>query len=236
MNIVFPMVGRGERFAREGFREPKPMIPVCGKPIVQHSLESFTVDAQYIFIVRQEHLTLGLGDLLQRLRPGAQILPIAHDTEGSACTVLLAKEWINSDRPLLIADCDSVLTWPDRWVFEWFMKRGATGGVTLRLTNNPACSYAAIDTQGWVRETREKDPFTNFSTTGPYWWRHGRDFIACAEKMIAENRRTTGEFYVCPMYNAHIATGGQVLSYFLPEFWSLGTPQDVAHFIRAHSI
>jgi NDP-sugar pyrophosphorylase family protein len=236
INIVFPMAGRGERFARQGYREPKPMIEVLGKPIIGHALDGYTLEARYIFVVRREHLERGLGRLLSRLRPGAMIVPIDKMTEGCVCTVLEAKSEIDTDSELLIADCDSVLIWPDRWVLEWFKSRGATGGVTTRIADNPACSFAALDDQGWVLETREKDPFTMFSTTGPYWWRRGRDFVEAAERMIEEDRRTNGEFYVCPVYNYHIAAGGRVLSYPLPEFWSLGTPEDVAAFARARSV
>lgn len=234
INLVFPMGGRGGRFARKGYRLPKPMIEVLGKPIVEHTLDSYTVEGRYIFVALREHLEEGLGSLLQRLRPEATIIPIDGVTDGPVCTVLKARDLIDNEDELLIADCDSVLVWPDRWVIEWFKKRGATGGVTTRITENPHCSYAALDAQGWVLETREKDPFTMFSTTGPYWWRQGRDFVAVAEQAIARNQRSRGEFYVSPLYNDHIASGGRVLAYPLAEFWSLGTPDDVDCFVNAH--
>ncbi len=233
-NVVFPMAGRGARFAEKGFRAPKPMIPVLGKPIIQHVLASYTLDARYIFVALHEHLASGLGALLESLRPGSRIIPLDHPTQGPVCTVLHARAEIDTEQDLLIADCDSLLIWPDRWVLDWFQRRGATGGVTTRVTNDPSCSFAALDRHGWVLETREKDPFTMFSTTGPYWWRHGRDFVRAADKMIADDRRTNGEFYVSPTYNYHIADGGRVLSYPLPEFWSLGKPEDVERFLKEH--
>ncbi|HBH00812.1 MAG: hypothetical protein A2X36_02160 [Elusimicrobia bacterium GWA2_69_24] len=232
INVVFPMAGRGQRFAQQGFHGPKPMIEVLGKPLIEHALDGYTLEGRYIFVVLREHLALGLGSLLARLRPGATIVPIDELTEGPVCTVLKAKSEIDTDDELLIADCDSVLVWPDRWVLDWFKRRGATGGVTTRITTDPACSFAALDEHGWVLETREKDPFTMFSTTGPYWWRRGRDFVEAAERMIAADRRANGEFYVNPAYNDHIAGGGRVLAYPLAEFWSLGTPEGVTAFVR----
>ena len=233
MKIVFPMAGRGSRFVRQGFALPKPLIEVLGKPIIQHVLECYTMEARFIFVALREHIDMGLGSLLMSLRPDALVVPIDEVTQGPVCTVLKVYEEINTEDELLIADCDSVLVWPDRWVFEWFRERGATGGVTTRITNNPSCSYAAINGDGWVVETREKDPFTIFSTTGPYWWSQGRDFVQVAERMIREDRRAAnGEFYVSPTYNYHIAQGGRVLAYPLPEFWSLGTPEDVERFVN----
>lgn len=235
INMVFPMAGRGERFSRRGYYVPKPMIDVLGKPILQHALKSYNLDARYIFVLLREHMEIGLGALCMHLRPDATIITIDEVTAGPVCTVLKVRGEIDSDAELLVADCDSVLVWPDRWVLEWFRRRGATGGVTIRVTQNPACSFAKIDDEGWVIETREKDPFTIFSTTGPYWWRHGRDFVKAAEWMISKDQRTHGEFYVSPLYNHHIAMGGRVLSFPLPEFWSLGTPEDVDYFISRRS-
>ena len=35
MNIVIPMAGAGSRFSKAGFKTPKPLIDVQGKPMYQ---------------------------------------------------------------------------------------------------------------------------------------------------------------------------------------------------------
>ena len=50
MQIVIPMSGFGERFRRTGYSVPKPLIEVDGKPIIQHVIEMFPGEENFIFI------------------------------------------------------------------------------------------------------------------------------------------------------------------------------------------
>ena len=50
MQIVIPMSGYGERFRAAGYTVPKPLIEVEGKPIIQHVVEMFSNDDDFIFI------------------------------------------------------------------------------------------------------------------------------------------------------------------------------------------
>ena len=56
MKILIPMAGEGSRFAKEGYQFPKPLIDVNGKPMIQKVVENLDFDAEYIFLVRKEHL------------------------------------------------------------------------------------------------------------------------------------------------------------------------------------
>ena len=53
MNIVIPMAGLGSRFAKVGINEPKPLIKVFGKTLIEHSINSFNVEGRFIFITRE---------------------------------------------------------------------------------------------------------------------------------------------------------------------------------------
>jgi dTDP-glucose pyrophosphorylase len=223
MRILFPMAGRGSRFATQGFAQPKPMIPTLGRPMIAVVLECYPRDASFVFVIREEHEACGLADVLRAARPNADIVTTSLETQGPVATALLARDLIDDEEDLLVADCDSYLVWPFEWIWNWMIDRGADGGVTVRRSSDPACSYATIDDFGWVTETREKDPFTPFSTTGPYWWRRGCDFVAAADA-AGPSDAVGGELYVCPLYNHLLRSGGRVLAYFLSEFWSLGTP------------
>ena len=59
LHIVMPMAGEGSRFIREGWKIPKPLIDLHGKPLFQRSIDSVMLDGilkKYSFIVRQEHI------------------------------------------------------------------------------------------------------------------------------------------------------------------------------------
>jgi NDP-sugar pyrophosphorylase family protein len=56
MQIVIPMSGFGERFRAAGYTIPKPLIEVEGKPIIQHVVEMFSNEDDFIFICNEDHL------------------------------------------------------------------------------------------------------------------------------------------------------------------------------------
>jgi len=100
MKILIPMAGEGSRFAKEGYTFPKPLIDVCGKPMIQKVVENLDFDSEYIFLVRSEHLEKyeGLRDTLYRITNNkTKIVVVDSLTEGAACTALLAKKYINLD-------------------------------------------------------------------------------------------------------------------------------------------
>ena len=107
------MAGRGSRFADAGFTTPKPLIPVGGRPMIQWIIENIRPARahRFIFLCLAEHLERypEVPRELRRLCPGCEIVPVPGVTEGAACTVLLAREFINSDDPLMIANSDQIV-------------------------------------------------------------------------------------------------------------------------------
>ena len=49
INLI-PMAGRGVRFSREGFKTPKPFLPVSGKPMFAQALASFPAAERTILV------------------------------------------------------------------------------------------------------------------------------------------------------------------------------------------
>ena len=44
------MSGIGKRFIDAGYKEPKPLIEIEGKPIIEHVVNMFAGDGDFIFI------------------------------------------------------------------------------------------------------------------------------------------------------------------------------------------
>ena len=112
MKILIPMAGEGSRFAKEGYQFPKPLIDVNGKPMIQRVVENLDFNAEYIFLVRKQHLEKyeGLRGTLEQITNGnSKIVEVDGLTEGAACTALLAKELFNTDEDLLIANSDQII-------------------------------------------------------------------------------------------------------------------------------
>ena len=233
LNIVIPMAGEGSRFVKAGYTFPKPMIEVHQKPMIQLIVESLGLKGRFIFIIRKEHLyKYNLKSLLNIIAPNCKIIVIDKLTEGAACTVLLAKKFINSNKPLVIANSDQFIEWNPSETMYNFSTKKIDGGILTFTTVHPKWSYAKIDKNNTVIKVAEKEVISNHGTVGVYYWKKGKDFVKYAERMIGKNIRVNNEFYVCPVFNEAIEDKKIIKIHDVESMWGLGTPEDLEYYLK----
>ncbi len=233
INVVIPMAGLGSRFSSAGYTFPKPLIDVAGKPMIQVVIENLNIDGNFIFILQKEHnLKYNLETFLRLIKPNCKIVEIDGLTEGAACTVLKAKELINNDLPLLLANSDQFLEWDCNQFLYSMDNQNIDGGISTFISTHPRWSYAKLNQDGYVSEVAEKVPISDHATTGIYYWKHGKDFVKYAEMMIDKNIRTNNEFYVCPVFNQAIGDNKKIIIQDCEKMWGLGIPEDLQHFLQ----
>ncbi|SFB94168.1 glycosyltransferase family 2 protein [Butyrivibrio sp. YAB3001] len=233
LNIVIPMAGRGSRFADAGYELPKPLIDVCGKPMIEVVTENIRpkCEHRFIYICQEEHLKkYDLEKELSRMSPGCKIITIDHITEGAACTVLLASDLIDNDDEMMIANSDQYV---DTDINEYLSYLKEDGLIMTMPADHPKWSYIKFDENGFVTEVREKEVISNEATVGIYNYKHGSDFVKFANQMIEKNIRVNNEFYVAPVYNEMIAAGKRIVYHNVGEkMHGLGTPEDLNAFLE----
>ena len=239
LNIVLPIAGRGSRFVEKGYSLPKPLIPVHGTPMIEVVVNNVRPSRphRFIFVALQEHLDhLGMRDALKRIAPGCAVVPVREVTEGAACTVLLARDIINDDMPLMIANSDQ---WVDIDVDEYLdvMDDGGADGLIMTMeSDDPKWSFVGFDGAGCVDRVVEKQVISNEATVGIYNFRRGCDFVMAADEMISKNLRVNNEFYVAPTYNEMISWGRRVVTHRVGSegngMYGLGIPSDLDLFLR----
>lgn len=233
MNILVPMAGAGSRFASAGYTFPKPLIDVRGKPMIQAIVDNLNIDAKFTYVVREEHyVKYNLKHMLNIVTPNCNIVTVNKLTDGAACTTLLAKEFINKDEPLLIANSDQIIEW-DSSEFMYNMTAGeCDGGILTFYNTHPKWSYVKTDTNGFVTDLAEKIVISDKATVGIYYWSSGAEYVKYAEQMIAKNIRVNNEYYVAPVYNQAIAEGKKIKIYDVRKMWGIGTPEDLNYFLE----
>jgi dTDP-glucose pyrophosphorylase len=235
MNILIPAAGAGSRFAKNGYTFPKPLIDVNGKPMIQVVVENLSIEGNYIYIVQKEHYDkYNLKYLLNMITPNCTIIIVDHITEGAACTTLLAKEYINNNQPLLLANSDQYVQWSSV-EFMYAMGAGNTdGGILTFKSTHPKWSYAKLDEELNISEIAEKKVISDIATVGVYYWSTGSDYVKYAEQMISKDIRVNNEFYVAPVYNEAIADNKKFKTFDVDKMWGLGTPEDLQQFLKEH--
>lgn len=224
------MAGAGSRFAERGFVMPKPLIKFSGKTMIEHVIDNLNIDAVYTFIVQQEHIEkYQIDKELRSIVPNCNIVPLNGITDGAARSLLYAKKYINNINPLLIVNSDNIIEWNNISIMKTFEDKD--GGIVLIKAEGPKWSYAALDVNGYATEIAEKIQISTHATTGHYYWGCGSDFVQCAEEMIDRNIRYKNEFYIAPVYNIAIEKGLRIFTQHAEKFWSVGTPEDLDHYL-----
>ena len=232
MNVLIPMAGAGSRFAEAGYTFPKPLIEVGNKPMIQVVTDNLNIDAHHIFIVQKEHYKkYNLETVLKLIKPNCSIVQVEGVTEGAACTTLLAKELINNENPLVIANSDQFVEWNANEVMYAFSTEGIDGGILTFQSTHPKWSYAKKNIEGFVEEVAEKKPISTNATVGIYYYKKGSDYVKYAEQMIDKDIRTNNEFYVCPVYNEAIGDDKKIKVFPIQKMWGLGTPEDLERYV-----
>ena len=238
LNIVIPMAGAGRRFADAGYRLPKPLILVHGTPMVKVVIDNLRPSQahRFIFIAQRAHdAAYDLCRNLARWAPRSEVVLVDGMTEGAACTVLKARQLIDNQDALMIANSDQYVD-ADIDAYLAVMASDELDGLIMTMqADDPKWSYVGFDAGGHVDRVVEKQVISSKATVGIYNFRHGADFVAAAESMIAAGQRVNGEFYVEPVSKALIARGKLIGTASVGAvgdgMHGLGTPQDLDAFL-----
>ena len=109
MQIVIPMSGFGERFRRAGYKVPKPLIEIEGKPLIAHVIDMFPGEKDFIFICNEDHLNdprYRMKEILKTLCPTGKIFGIAAHKLGPVHAVLQVENIIDEEKPTIVNYCD----------------------------------------------------------------------------------------------------------------------------------
>lgn len=236
LTIVIPAAGEGSRFHKAGYKNRKPFIPVMGKPMVTYVLDNLrTLDSQPVMLFRTEHIKDEAAVRKGLEQDGCKIVEVDALTEGTACTVLLARTHFDNDSPLLIANSDQYVDFECDAFVKDCLDRDLDGSILVFKdpSMDPKWSFARVDSSGLVQEVAEKTPISDLATVGIYLFRKGNEFVKAAVDMFASNDRVNGEFYTCPVYNYMIKQGLKIGVYEVPmaAMHGLGTPNDLDLFL-----
>jgi len=231
LQIVIPMAGEGKSFQKAGYKFPKFLVDVAGKPMIQWVTENINAEAKYIFILLEEHLTkYNLQHMLPLLVDDVEIITLDKKTEGGLLTILAAEKMINNDKPLAIINADQYMEWNSNEFFYAMAADECDGGIVTFESTHPMYSFIKTGDDGFVTECAEKKPISRHATAGVYYFRQGKDFVQGAKEMIKKKITTNGQYFVCPVYNELIDRGLKIRKYDIEKVWSFAVPEELSYF------
>ena len=232
------MSGIGKRFIEVGYKEPKPLVVVDGKPIIQHVCDLFPGEDKITFICNSKHLAdTNMREVLQSIKPSANLVEIPNHKKGPVYAVSLLEELIEDDEEVIVNYCD----FGTYWDYEDFLKhtrnRDADGAIPSYKEFHPhmlgSTNYAFMrDENQWMLEIKEKEPFTDnrmneYASNGTYYFKKGSYVKNYFKELMDRDINIKGEYYVSLIYNLLVEDGLKVSIYNIQHMLQWGTPQDV---------
>lgn len=240
LHIIMPMAGEGSRFTNAGWTTPKPLILLHGQPLFKHAVSSVVsegIDMKYSFIVRHEHIEkYHIDEGIHSFLPEANIFYVMQTTRGAVETCLIAESAIADDDAVIVMDCDLEFR-SVRFleIIKEILKQDvnmAEGGALVSFESVlPRYSYAAVNEEGFVTRTAEKDVISNHALCGAYFFSTGRRFKQIAHQLLDEPEFKKPEYYVSLLYNYMLQQGEKVRIAPMEEYYSYGTPEELGRYL-----
>ena len=198
MNIIIPLGGLGERFKRENYMEPKPLIHIFGKPMIFHVIDNLNLEPEdnLIIIYNKELNKYNFDNLLKFRYNKIILIELTKQTEGAAETVAFGLS--NLPEPILqnkivLLDCDTFYHTDILKIF----RNQINNAIFCFKDNqdNPIFSYIHFSNDYIITEIKEKVKISNFANTGCYCFMNGKILLQYCNIIMKKNIKENNEYY-----------------------------------------
>ncbi len=220
MKAVILLAGLGTRLRPHTYSKPKPLVPVAGKPVRGHildSLDGLQID-ETIFIVGY------LGEQIEKYvvehYPQMRARYVEqNEMKGQAHAIRLAKDFI--DQEVLIIFGDTI--WETD--FERLARVQGDGLIYTKEVPDPRRFGVALLKDGFVTKFVEKPatPVSRLAVVGVYYFRNWRRLLNALDALIERNIQTKGEYFLADAMQLMIEDGAQLEAETIPVWEDCGT-------------
>jgi bifunctional N-acetylglucosamine-1-phosphate-uridyltransferase/glucosamine-1-phosphate-acetyltransferase GlmU-like protein len=249
IQIVIPMSGYGERFKKAGYKVPKPLIIVEGKPIISHIIDLFPGEKNFFFICNKKHIQnkkWKLRSIIKKYLPTAKIISIDPHKLGPVHAVNLAYKYLDPSLPIIINYCDFTCLWDWKFFKKKISSKSYDGAIPAYRGFHPHSSgqtnYAYIKEKKLIlNDIQEKNPFTKnkvneYTSSGTYFFSSAKLMFDAFQYVKKKNLHIQNEFYVSLAYKYLLKKNKKTLIFPLKYFMQWGTPQDLEEYEYYSSI
>lgn len=234
MNIIIPLCGIGKRFTDAGYNEPKPLIKIFNKRMIECVIDCLKLNNEdKLFIIY--HTTLddyNFNNILKDKYKNIIFIPITTRTKGAAETILFGLDYIinnkiNISNECLLLDCDTIYNTD---IIKKIKKQNRNSVIYFEdLDSNPIYSYIQMDNTTKIIDIIEKEQISKNANTGAYFFKDIFELRNGCKYVISNNITFKDEYYtscvIKYMINNSIDFYGIKIK---KEYYkSLGTPQDL---------
>lgn len=109
MKVIIPVAGAGMRLRPHTYTQPKPLMPVAGKPIICFIIDNLRKAGLYDFVFVLGYLGEKIRDFIEYTYPDLKVEFVYQEhREGSAHAIATARETIEDEDEIFIAFGDTI--------------------------------------------------------------------------------------------------------------------------------
>jgi len=229
MNIIIPLGGLGERFKKEGYNEPKPLIKMLGKEMILYVIDTLKLDQNdTIHIIYNPDLDKhGFCDILMRTRLRINFIKLHKQTEGAVESILIGLNTFNDvdlNKKCMLLDCDTFYVKDITSIYRYQNENAVFAFIDNQ--DKPIFSYINYDKNSFITEIKEKQKISKYANTGCYCFKDGNILKQYCQKVMSENIRQKGEYYTSCVIDLMIKDGHKFHANIISDedFHCVGTP------------
>jgi NDP-sugar pyrophosphorylase family protein len=240
---LIPLAGHGSRFAKAGYKDPKPLIEVSGKPMIIQAANSLPNSQNQIFVTLKEHLeNYPLKQIIKEEYPLAKIIAINEVTEGQAITCSLGLQDVDENASLLIAATDNGMIY-DKEKYQKLIEQENADAIIFTFRNHVSSKinpqmYGWVKTDGNDKATGvsvkipiSKDPLNDHAIVGTFYMKKVAYFNKALQNLLDKDIKVNGEYYVDSLMGELIEIGLNVKVFEVDDYICWGTPNDYETFV-----
>ena len=171
MNIIIPLGGKGERFIKNGYTKPKPLINIFEKCMIDYVLDNLYIsNNDKVFIIYNKNLNNYDFDQYINTKFSFINLIKINDTKGASETLYLGIKYIlnnyDYNKKTIILDCDTFYTEDILNIFN-----NIDENVVFYRKNYdelPIYSYIELNDENDIINIKEKEKISDNANTGAY--------------------------------------------------------------------
>ena len=240
---LIPLAGKGLRFSTLGYKKPKPLLEVSGKPMIIQAVNSLPQSQKLIFVALKEHLqNYPLKKVLKDEFVNPKIVSLENVTQGQAitCSLGLKDEDINSS--LLIAATDNGMIY-DQNKYQKLIEDKNVDAIIFTFRNHVS-SKSNPQMYGWVKTDHKNNAISvsvkvpiskkihkDHAIVGTFWFKKVEFFNQGLKNLIDKNIKINNEYYVDSLMGELINLGLNVKVFEVDNYLCWGTPNDYETFI-----
>lgn len=234
MNIIIPLGGKGERFSKEGYTQPKSLIKIFEKCMINYVLDNLMLSSlDHVFIIYDVNLdNYDFSNYIKTKYPLINLIKI-NNSKGAAETLYLGLNIILNNYEYhdkcLILDCDTFYTEDIRHIFN--MSNDNMVFYTKNTDPNPIYSYIKMDDDK-ITNIQEKVKISDNANTGAYAFTNIKELFHYCKYVLDNDIKFNNEPYTSCVISEMIKSDIKFVGCRLNKIFSLGTPKDVNNYIN----